>query len=84
MADWIDTLGDVIFHIAEPFMDSTRRKRLVGIVFAAITTFAVIGTLIAVSLGTNLDPVGYFVLIPLLLTTSSIACYCFVTDRGQS
>ena len=83
MADWIETLGDVIFHIAEPFMDSSRPKRLVGVVFAAITTFAVIGTAIAISLGTNLDPIGYFVLIPLLLTTSSIACYCFVSDRGQ-
>jgi hypothetical protein len=83
MADWIDNLGDVIFHIAEPFMHSTRPKRLLGIVLAAITAFAVIGTLIAVSLDTKLDPVGYFVLIPLLLTTSSIACYCFVTDRGQ-
>ncbi len=83
MADWIDTLGDVIFHIAEPFMDSTRPKRLVGIAFAAITTFAVIGTLIALWLGTNLNPVGYFVLIPLLLLTSSISCYCFVTDRRQ-
>ena len=67
------TLGDLIFHIAEPFMDSTRPMRLVGIVFATITAFAVIGTLLAVSLGTNLDSVGYFVLIPLLLTTSLIA-----------
>lgn len=75
MADWIDTLGDVIFHNAEPFMDSITPKRLVGIVFAGITAFAAIGTLVAVSLGTILDPVGYFVLIPLLLTTSSIA-YC--------
>lgn len=83
MADWIDTLGDLIFHIAEPFMDSTRPMRLVGIVFATITAFAVIGTLLAVSLGTNLDSVGYFVLIPLLLTTSLIASYCFLSDRGQ-
>ncbi len=82
MTDWIDTLGDVIFRIAEPFMDSTRPKRLVGVVSAAITAFAVIGTLIAVSLGTILEPAGYFILIPLLITTSSIACYCFLTDRG--
>lgn len=83
MADCNDTVGDMIFHIAEAFMETTRPKRLVGIVFASITAFVVIGTLIAVSLGTNLDPVGYFVLIPLLLTTSSIACYCFLTDRDQ-
>ncbi|XZE37159.1 hypothetical protein SH501x_002762 [Pirellulaceae bacterium SH501] len=83
MVDWIDTLGDVIFRIAEPFIDSTRPKRLVGIVFAAITAFALIGTSIAIWRGNNLDPVGYFVLIPLLLLTSSIACYCFLTDHGQ-
>jgi hypothetical protein len=83
MADWIDTLGDVIFRIAEPLMDSTRPKRLVGIVFAAITALAVVGTSIAMWRGNNLDPVGYFVLIPLLLLTSLIACYCFITDHGQ-
>jgi len=37
MADWIDTLEDVIFRIAEPFIDSTRPKRLVGIAFVAVT-----------------------------------------------
>jgi hypothetical protein len=83
MADWIGTLGDVIFHIAEPFMDSSRPKRLIGAVFAAITTFAIIGTFVAVWQGTKLNPVGYYVLIPLLLTTSSIACYCFLTDRSH-
>ncbi len=83
MADWIDTLGDLMFHIAEPFMNSSRPKRLVGIGFVYITAFAVIGTLIAVWLGANLNPVGYIILVPVLLLTASIACYCFLTDRGQ-
>ena len=83
MADWIDTLGDAIFHIAEPFIEFTRPKRLIGISFVAITVFAVIGTLTAIALGTNLAPFGYFVLIPFLLTTTSITCYCFLTDRSQ-
>ena len=83
MIDWIQTLGDAIFHIAELFMDFTRPKRLVGIWFAAITAFGVIGAFIAVLLGTNLDPLGFFVVIPLLLISSAIASYCILTDRAQ-
>lgn len=83
MADWIDTLGDAIFRIAEMFMDADRPKRLVGVKCVAITAFVAIGTLAAVALGTNLAPIGYIVLIPALLTTTAIAVYCFLTDRDR-
>ena len=83
MVDWIDTLGDAIFRIAESFMDSNRPKRLVGVAFGAITAFGAIGTLAAVALGANLAPAGYFVLIPALLTTTVITGYCFITDHAQ-
>lgn len=81
MADWIDTLGDAIFQIAQSFMDSNRPKRLVGIAFIAITAFGMIGTLAAVAFGANLELTGYSILIPALLTTTSIVLYCFLTDR---
>ena len=84
MVDWIDTLGDAIFQIAQSFMDSNRPKRLVGIAFAAITAFGAIGTLAAVALGANLGPTGFLVLIPALLTTSSIAGYCLSTNRDPT
>lgn len=83
MVDWIATLGDAIYYIAEPFMDCSRPRRLVAVVFAALTTFAILGTIIALALGAVLDPLGYFCLIPALLLTSSISCYCFITDRSQ-
>jgi hypothetical protein len=83
MSDWIDILGDAIFRIAELFMINDRPKRLVGVIFVAITAFGAIGTLIAVTLGAYLAPNGYFVLIPALMTTTAIAGYCFLTDRSQ-
>jgi len=83
MADWIDTIGDAIFRIAESFMDTDRPKRLVGVAFVVITAFGTIGTLATVALGANLAPTGYYVTIPALLTTSAIAGYCFLTDRAR-
>jgi hypothetical protein len=83
MADWIDTLGDAIFCIAEHFMDTSRPKRLLGVSFVAVTAFGTFGTLIAIARGANLSPVGYYVLIPLFLTTAMVAIYCFITDRVQ-
>lgn len=83
MSDWIDILGDAIFRIAESFMITDRPKRLVGVIFVAVTAFGAIGTLIAVALGANLAPNGYFVLVPALMTTTAIAGYCFLTDRAQ-
>lgn len=83
MADWIDILGDAIFRIAEFFMDSNRPRRLFAVIFAAITTFGVIGTLFALALGANLAPTGFYILIPALLATTTIAVYCFLTDGTQ-
>lgn len=84
MADWIDTLSDAIFQIAQPFMDPKRPKRLIGVSCLALTAFGVTGTLIAVALGTKLAAIGYLLVIPLLLTTTAIACYCFLTDNDQA
>ena len=83
MADWIDTLGDVIFRIAGSFVDAERPKRVIGIAFAAITAFGTIGTLAAIALGVKLAPAGYFVFLPALLMTTAVAGYCFWTDRAR-
>ena len=83
MADWIDTLADAIFHSAERFMNSGRPKHLVGVWFVAITVFGTLGTLIAIARGTILAPVGFYVLIPVLLATATVATYCFVTEHSQ-
>jgi hypothetical protein len=81
MADWIDTLGEAIQRVTESFMDSDRPRQLVGTIFAGLTAFLLLGTVIALWLGTKLDPVGYYFLIPIVLVSASIAIYCFVTDR---
>jgi hypothetical protein len=80
MADWIDTLSETVFRVTELFLDSDRPKRMVGIVFASLTAFGIIGTLIAICLGTKLDPLGCYFLIPVLLASTSISVYCLVTD----
>lgn len=83
MADWIDYLGDAIFRTAEFFMNSERPKRSLGILFVALTVFGAVAILAAIAWGANVALAGYYVVVPLLLTTASIAGYCFLTDRSQ-
>ncbi|MEZ6093255.1 MAG: hypothetical protein R3C03_03310 [Pirellulaceae bacterium] len=80
MADWVDALGEAFFRVTELFIDTERPRRSAGIVFAMLTAFGILGTLVAVYLGPKLDPVGYYILIPMLLASAAIAVYCFVTD----
>lgn len=83
MANWIETLGDAIFQIANYFTATERPRRLLGVFSAAVTAFGAIGTLVAVVSGIKLDPAGYIILIPALLATTAIAAYCLLTDRTR-
>jgi|GEM_PF-2857717 hypothetical protein len=81
MSDWVDLLTETVFRAAELLTGSDRPKRIIGFAFAAITVFGILGTLIAIYIGTKLSPVGYYVLVPALLLSSAISVYCFVTDQ---
>jgi hypothetical protein len=81
MSDWVDILAETIFRATELLTGSDRPKRIIGITFAAITIFTILGTLIAIYIGTELPPVGYYILVPALLLSSAISVYCFATDQ---
>ena len=81
MSDWVDLLAETVYRATELLTGSGRPKRILGLTFAAITIFGILGTLIAIYIGTELSPVGYYVLVPALLLSSAISVYCFVTDQ---
>lgn len=81
MSDWVDLLAETVFRATELFTGSSRPKRIIGLTFAAITIFGILGTLIAIYIGNKLPPVGYYVLVPALLLSSAISVYCFVTEQ---
>ena len=79
MADWIDVIGDAVFHVAGSLVKDRTPKQTVGIIFGALAAFILIGTIVAIWIGTELDPIGWFVLIPCLLVCISVSLYCLVT-----
>ena len=82
MTDWVDAFGDAVFQIASSLTDDRTPKQIVGIVFAALTAFFVIGTVVALWLGTKLVPVSWFIAVPMLLISISISIYCLVFGRN--
>ncbi len=84
MADWVDALGDAVYQVASSIVNDRTPKQIVGIVFGALATFLVIGTIVSLWMGVKLDPVGWFIAVPLLLICATISVYCLLPWRSGS
>jgi hypothetical protein len=83
MSDWVDTVADVIFQVADMAAHPRNTKQLVATVCAAFASFFAITTIVSWVLGFPLPVGGLALILPTILFLLAIAGYCVLTDRGN-
>jgi len=80
MPDWFQSLGDAVIHAALRLCENRTPRQIVGIFSVSLAALMVAGTVLAVAIGRELAPIGWYFVIPATIVLFCVSIFCFTSD----